>query len=156
MRGHNSRAVLGGLIALAVFGGSLSGILGRADGGWYAALDKPWFAPPHGAYVPAWIVAYVALAVAGWRIWIGRGRFRHFLIAIWSVQLVLNWLWAPVFIGLRMPLAACSALALSAAICLYLGLHMRADRLAPRLLVPCAVWIGFTAWLTLRIATLNP
>jgi tryptophan-rich sensory protein len=82
---------LGAVAAVAVVGGLAAGSAGQT----YRALDLPAFAPPSWLFGPVWTVLYVMIAVAAWWVWreVGWGRE----LTWWSVQLVLNLAWTPLF-----------------------------------------------------------
>jgi tryptophan-rich sensory protein len=142
------------LFLVIVLGGGL--LIGYATlpGAWYAALDKPAFNPPNRVFGPVWSLLYVLVAIAGWRIWQTRdsGRTK----ALWIIQLVLNFLWSPVFFGARMPAAALVVIvALLIAILAFIATAWRRDRIAAWLFVPYAAWVAFATLLNLSIARLN-
>jgi benzodiazapine receptor len=60
-----------------------------------AQLAKPAFTPPGWIFGPVWTVLYVLVAVTGWRVW-QRDRGGS-PMKLWWTQLVLNFLWSPVF-----------------------------------------------------------
>ena len=106
------RAAITPFILLVVGGGLLIGFL-TAPGPWYEALAKPSFNPPNWLFGPVWTVLYVFIAIAGWRIW--QRERPGTAMKLWWLQLVLNFLWSPVFFALqqiglalrRHPRAAC-------------------------------------------------
>ena len=91
--------VLLAFLALVVGGGLLIGLC-TLPGPWYEALQKPSFNPPNWLFGPAWTVLYVLIAIAGWRVWL-RDRAGS-LMKLWWLQLVLNFLWSPVFFGMEL------------------------------------------------------
>jgi len=88
-------------------------------GEWYAGLAKPPFNPPNWVFAPVWTVLYVLIAVAGWRTF-ERDR-SSWPMKLWWAQLVLNFLWSPVFFAAhRIGLALLVILLLLAAILAFL------------------------------------
>lgn len=139
---------------VVVLGGGL--LIGYATlpGAWYAALTKPAFNPPNWVFAPVWSLLYVLIAVAGWRIWraAGAGSAR----ALWIVQLVLNFLWSPVFFGARMPSAGLVVIvALLVTTLGFIATAWNRDRGAAWLFVPYALWVAFATLLNLSIVWLN-
>ena len=70
--------------------------------GWFATLDKPFLNPPNFIFAPVWTVLYLSLAVFIWMI----DRHPHEQVVkearrLFVRQLVLNFLWTPVFFGLH-------------------------------------------------------
>lgn len=81
-------------LVLVVGGGVLIGTA-TVPGEWYEALAKPAFNPPNWIFAPVWTILYVMIAVAGWRVW--TRTHTAGAMAIWWLQLGLNFLWSPVF-----------------------------------------------------------
>lgn len=147
------RAALVPFILLVVGGGLLIGFF-TAPGPWYEMLAKPSFNPPNWLFGPVWTILYVFIAIAGWRVWQrerGGGAMK-----LWWLQLVLNFLWSPVFFGLeRTGPALVVILALLAAILAFIAAAWRLDRPSAWLFVPYAAWVAFASLLNAAIWRLN-
>ena len=132
-------------ILLVVGGGLLIGFL-TAPGPWYEALAKPSFNPPNWLFGPVWTVLYVLIAIAGWRLW--QRERPGAAMKLWWLQLVLNFLWSPVFFGLeQIGLALLIILALLATILAFLAAAWNLDRVSAWLFVPYAAWVAFASLL---------
>ena len=142
------------IFVAVVFGcGLLIGFVTQ-PGEWYAALTKPPFNPPNWIFGPVWSIFYILISVAGWRIWPleGAGTARR----LWIAQLVLNFLWSPVFFGLQsVGGALVIILPLLATIVAFIVTVRRVDRIAAWLFFPYALWVGFASVLNLSIWWLN-
>lgn len=139
---------------VVVLGGGL--LIGYATppGDWYAALEKPSFNPPGWLFGPVWSVLYVLIAIAGWRVWRASGNST--LRVLWIVQLVLNFLWSPVFFGAQMPGAALVVIiALLPTILAFIASAWGRDRVAGWLFVPYVAWVAFATLLNFSIVWLN-
>ena len=142
------------LFLLLVVGGSLAIGFLTAPGEWYAGLAKPPFNPPNWVFAPVWTVLYVLIAVAGWRTF-ERDR-SGWAMKLWWAQLVLNFLWSPVFFGAhRIGLALLVILLLLAAILAFLVMSWSQNRVAAWLFAPYAAWVAFAAVLNGSIWLLN-
>jgi tryptophan-rich sensory protein len=140
-------------LILVVGGGLAIGFL-TAPGAWYAGLAKPPFNPPDWLFAPVWTVLYVLIAIAGWRTF-ERDR-SGWSIRIWWVQLVLNFLWSPVFFTAhQIGIALAVILLLLTAILAFIGSSWRQDSVAAWLFVPYAAWVGFASALNAAILALN-
>jgi benzodiazapine receptor len=147
------RWVLVPFLLLVVGGGLLIGFF-TAPGPWYEALAKPSFNPPNWLFAPVWTVLYVLIAIAGWRVW--RIASSGTAMRLWWLQLVLNFLWSPVFFGLQqIGLALVVILALLATVLAFIGVAWRFDRASAWLLVPYAAWVAFACLLNASILFLN-
>ena len=69
-------------------------------GAWYAGLQKPPFNPPNWVFAPTWTVLYVMIAVAGWRTYL-QEETTALPMQLWLAQMILNFLWSPVFFTLH-------------------------------------------------------
>ena len=142
------------LFLLLVVGGGLAIGFLTAPGEWYAGLAKPPFNPPNWVFAPVWTVLYVLIAVAGWRTF-QRDR-SSWPMKLWSAQLVLNFLWSPVFFAAhRIGLALLVILLLLAAILAFLVMSWRQSCVAAWLFAPYASWVAFAAVLNGSIWLLN-
>jgi len=120
----------------------------------YRALDLPPFAPPSWVFGPVWTVLYVLIALAGWLAWrAGAGAVG---VVVWSVQLLLNLAWTPLFFAAdRYGWALVDIVALLVAILATLLVFARASRVAAWLLAPYLAWVGFATALNAAILALN-
>lgn len=140
-------------LVLVVGGGSAIGMATRPEG-WYAALEKPPFNPPNWIFAPVWTILYVLVAVAGWRTFRRDAGGRA--MKLWAAQLVLNFLWSPVFFAAHMVGAALAVVALLfVAIVGFVAASWNADRAAAWMFVPYAAWVAFATLLNASILVLN-
>lgn len=144
---------LASIFLVIVLGGGLSiGALAR-PGEWYAALKKPSFSPPNWAFAPAWTLLYILVALAGARSF---ARGPEFGFGLWLAQLALNFVWSPVFFGLRRPrIALVIVAALLALILVFVAVNWKADRTSALLFVPYAAWVAFATLLNAAVVRLN-
>jgi tryptophan-rich sensory protein len=149
----NRYVSLGFFLVLVVGGGLVIGSL-TVPGGWYASLVKPSFNPPAWLFGPVWTVLYILIAIAGWRVW-QRDR-AGWPMKFWWTQLVLNFLWTPVFFTVhQIGLALVVILLLLATILGFIATAWRLDHVAALLFVPYAAWVAFASVLNGAIWNLN-
>ena len=142
------------VFALLVAAVAVTGSTFRA-GEWYAALEKPWFNPPRWIFAPVWTALYVAIAVAGWRVWLA-SRTVNTALRVWLAQLALNALWSWLFFGLQRPdLALIDIVPLLGLSVAFIFLARRHSSLASWLFVPYACWVAFATMLNASIWWLN-
>lgn len=145
--------MLGLFLAIVITMGSLSGIL-ALPGTWFVQLNKPVFLPPSWALTPIWLAIYILTAIVGWRIWLK--PVRAILLFIWIVQLLMYWLWAPVFLSLKIPAMALSMLATAGAMQTLLIFFLRKiDRISALLLAPQLFWTATIGLLNGAILLMN-
>jgi tryptophan-rich sensory protein len=125
---------------------------------WYVTLNKPFFAPPNWLFGPVWTLLYFLMGVSFFLIW-NQGwqkatvrKASYFFLA----QLALNFIWTPVFFGLRAPLLG---LVVILSLWLMIILTMRKfyplSRPATYLLIPYIFWVSFATLLNGAIVVLN-
>ena len=149
----NQRIVLLFFIALVVGGGLAIGYLTK-PGEWYAQLAKPAFTPPGWLFGPVWTALYLMIGVAGWRIW--RTDRRGWPMKLWWAQLVLNFLWSPVFFAAnQIGIALVVIFLILVAILAFIATSWRQDRAAAWLFAPYAAWVAFASMLKSWIFALN-
>src|SRR3989344_4680708 len=96
-------------LIISVVGCELVGILGTpftisAIPAWYATLNKPVFAPPNWIFGPVWTLLYFLMGISFYLIW-KQGWKKKIRAAgmFFLAQLGLNFIWSPIFFGLRAP-----------------------------------------------------
>ncbi|GAC1329001.1 MAG: tryptophan-rich sensory protein [Steroidobacteraceae bacterium] len=163
-RGRNSRPnwlVLAAFIAAALAAGALGALfsprVSPAAGHWYALLAKPAWAPPDGWFAPVWMVLYVLMGISAWLVWHERyHRGRIAALAAYSLQLILNAAWAPLFFGARSIGAGLFVIvALWAAIAWSIREFAVVKPAAAWMLAPYLVWVGCATALNLALWKLN-
>ena len=124
-------------------------------GAWYAALNKPAWNPPAWIFGPAWTLLYTLMAVAAWLVWKRDGWRRPLLL--YSVQLVLNAAWTPIFFGAHeLGWAMVEMVALWTSILLTMLHFHHISKPAGWLFAPYLAWVTFAATLNFALWRLNP
>jgi translocator protein len=128
----------------------IGGLASRKAPAVYQRLRKPPWAPPASAFGPVWSTLYLAIAVAGWRIYPTASPLTR---RLHLTQLALNGAWPAAFFAVRNKRAA---LVIIASLDLSLGLEIarlrREDRRAAGLLVPYLAWCGFATALNAAVS----
>lgn len=150
-------------LIISVVGCELVGLLGTLFTissilTWYASLNKPSFSPPNWIFGPVWTLLYFLMGVSFYLIWKKDFKKKKVKIAsmFFASQLALNFLWSPVFFGLRAPL-----LALIIIIILWVLIFLTIKKFyflskwAAYLLVPYLLWVTFATILNASIVVLN-
>ena len=124
---------------------------------WYQVLEKPSFNPPDWVFAPVWTTLYVLMGLSSWRIWRCRAsKAKQLALAIFGIQLFLNFVWSVLFFGLqRIDLALVEIAVLFIAILANIALYWRIERLAGLLLLPYAAWVAFAIMLNISLWLLN-
>ncbi|MBD3279171.1 MAG: tryptophan-rich sensory protein [Candidatus Pacebacteria bacterium] len=125
---------------------------------WYVNLNKPFFAPPNWVFGSVWTILYFMMGVSFYLIWKQGGPKQKTRTAIkyFLSQLGLNFIWSPVFFGLRSP-----ALALLVIVIMWVLIVLTIKKFYPLsqwaayLLIPYLLWVSFAASLNSAIVLLN-
>ncbi len=140
--------------------GTLSGQLANSgyENPWFDALLKPAFMPQGWVFGAVWTFLYILLGFALAMILHARGaRWRGAALGLFVAQLLLNYLWSPLFFAWhRVDLALIVILAMLVLTLLLVVLVWRIRKVAALLLVPYLGWLCFAALLTSEIRRLNP
>ncbi|WP_028054337.1 TspO/MBR family protein [Sinorhizobium medicae] len=148
---------------------------------WYRSLAKPDFTPPDWIFAPAWSLLYIMIGIAGARSFLGRRRAaglsgdrraagllgdrraaglsgdrRAAQWPLWLAQMVLNFLWSPLFFGLHQIAAALVVICLLlASIAAFIIASLRQDGISALLFVPYLAWVAFATLLNRSIFLMN-
>lgn len=127
------------------------------EGSWYSQINKPVFNPPNFLFGPVWTTLFVLIGISFYLIWQkGFGKDKKFLIGIFGLQLLLNFLWSFFFFGLENPLIALfDIFLLIAAIIINIIIYYRKQKLSGILLIPYLLWVCFATLLNYAIYILN-
>lgn len=150
-------------LLISIIGCELVGILGTpfttaAIPTWYATLNKPFFAPPNWLFGPAWTLLYFLMGISFYLIWKQNAKSKKVQIAkkFFLVQLFLNFIWSPIFFGLRSPLLGLVVIIiLWALIITTIYKFYPLSKWAAYLLIPYLLWVTFATTLNGAILLLN-
>ncbi|MCB9801650.1 MAG: tryptophan-rich sensory protein [Pseudomonadales bacterium] len=150
-------------LIISVIGCELVGILGSvftvsSIPTWYATLNRPSFAPPNWIFGPVWTTLYLLMGVSFYLIWKQGWKKKNVRTAgnYFLAQLGLNFIWSPIFFGLRSPLIALLVIvAMWALIVITMKKFYPLSKLAFYLLVPYLLWVSFASVLNGAIVVLN-
>ena len=147
-------------VPLIVGIGTLMGYLSNSgySNQWFANLDKPAFMPPGWAFGVVWTTLYALMGVALAIILAEPdSKLRRSALALFGVQLGLNFGWSPFFFGGRMiDLALVIIVIMLLAAAATANLFRRLRPLAGWLLLPYLLWLCLATALNYEIGRLNP
>src|SRR3954452_21545810 len=147
------------VVAIEVLGG-LSGWLSNSGYGnpWFDALRKPAFMPPGWIFGVVWPILYALMGVGLAMILVEPASpARRNALALFFIQLVLNFAWSPLFFAFHAIHAAKLLIFAIAAVAAAAGMSFtRIKPVAGLLLVPYILWLVFAGTLNATIEKLNP
>ncbi len=145
-------------LALPLGLGAIAGLFtAEAVPEWYALLNKPFFNPPSFVFGPVWTILYLLLGFSFYLIWSKpKSKIRTVSIAIYFVQLLLNFAWSFLFFYFHtIGLALVDIIFLMVSIVIMLILFFKINPLASYLNIPYLLWVIFATALNAAYLNLN-
>jgi tryptophan-rich sensory protein len=125
--------------------------------GWFTELNRPFFSPPNWVFAPVWTTIYILMGISFYLIWKSpAGRERYRAMAVYFVQLFLNFCWSFIFFYFRL-----TGWALAEIILLWLMIiamivaFYRVKPAAAYLNFPYLLWVTFASILNGAYFVLN-
>lgn len=114
---------------------------------WYNSLLKSSLTPPGYVFGIVWTLLYVMLGISGWLLWQDTRENKQ-LCGLFVVQLLLNWLWTPLFFYYHwVGVALVCLLGIVLLTSCLMRLAHRKKRVVFFLLLPYWLWVCFAAYL---------
>jgi len=138
--------------------GALSGFLTRTGTKMYQAeVVKPPLNPPAIVFPVVWAILYALMGTGAAKIWMAKpSKIRTYGLAVFGIQLAMNFLWSIVFFNLQAyGFAFLWLVGLWILILLMIYLFGRVDKTAGWLQVPYLVWVTFAGYLNFMVWMLN-
>ena len=129
----------------------VAGVSGRWTAGeipgWYQTLVRPAIAPPNWVFGPVWTVLYALMAIAAWRVELAEpSRLRTWGLALFLLQLALNFLWSWIFFKQHaIGAALIEVVLLWASIGATTLVFARVSPVAAWLMAPYLAWVSFAS-----------
>lgn len=137
--------------------GFLLGLLTQANlYPWYEQLNKSALTPPGFVFSIVWTLIYGVLASIAWIISNSSQAFPKKITVFFGIQMLMNWLWTPLFFGLHWLIV--SSLWLIGLTTLNGVLILEAKKrhkIIAWLLTPYILWLLFASYLNIVIALMN-
>ena len=124
---------------------------------WYIDLKKSSITPPGYIFAIMWPLLYCSLAILGCRLYEKKNKPSiHILFKLYCIQMILNWLWSPVFFNLHLAHFALLILILIIIINIYIILKLiKLNSHDKYLILPYFLWICFALYLNTFIVIIN-
>lgn len=124
---------------------------------WYQDLNKSPLNPPDIVFPIVWTILYTLIGVSLWKIWENRNHpAAKTTLALFGVQLFLNYTWSPIFFSMQnYTLAFYACIALVLAILANIIYAAKISKPAAAMLVPYMLWGCFATYLTFYVMTHN-
>ena len=124
---------------------------------WYSALNKPFFNPPNWIFAPVWTTLYALMGLGLFLIWQSpKSIERTNAIAIFAIQIALNFVWSFLFFYFENPgFALIEILFLWIAIFMMILYFRKINKVAGNIQIPYLLWVSFATCLNAAIWWLN-
>ena len=138
--------------------GFLGALAGKDYFNDYLNLYKPVFAPPSFVFPVVWTILYILMAIAVYRVYlkIYSGLKEARAIKLYTIQLILNFLWPVIFFNFRLyGISFFELLFLLIFILITTFEFLKIDKLSAFLMIPYIVWVSFAGVLNYAIWMMN-
>ena len=125
---------------------------------WYQTIQKPSWNPPNWIFGPVWTTLYVMMGIALFLVWKEdtSEELKKIAIALFAVQLTLNFFWSFIFFNQQQPgWALVEIIAMWFFILLTIFAFAQVNKTVAWLLVPYISWVSFASILNYTIWQLN-
>ncbi|XP_048515154.1 tryptophan-rich protein TspO-like [Athalia rosae] len=129
------------------------------DKSWFEALEHPVWRPPNWLFPVVWTIMYTLMGVGSYYVWKhGEGLSKRWLpLAIYCVQLLVNWFWTPLFFIWQLILVALVWLViLWILVVITIIAFYRVKKSCAFFLFPYILWITIATALNTNYYILNP
>ena len=145
-------------ILFTLFVGALSGIA-TSDSitGWFTTLNKPFFNPPNYLFGPVRTTLYILMGISFYLILNQKeNEFRKKAIAIFLVQLFLNFCWSFLFFKFQLlGIALIEIILIWISIIIMIIVFYKINKTAALIQIPYLLWVSFASVLNGAIWWLN-
>ena len=124
---------------------------------WYLYLNKSSLTPPGYVFSIVWPLLYCSLAILGYLLYRKRkNSVIDKLFKLYWVQMILNWLWSPIFFNLHLTGIALFILMLIVTITIYIILKLiKLNSNYGYIILPYLLWVCFATYLNIVIVATN-
>lgn len=145
-------------IAIPLVVGGLSAFITRGNMDLYSQINQPPLAPSGWLFPVVWSVLYILMGISLYLVWNGNAAYNEKRRAyiFFGIQLLLNFIWSPIFFGMRQFLLAFVVLILMWIFTLGMILSFyKISKPAGFLQIPYLLWLTFAGYLNFAIYLLN-
>lgn len=142
-------------IAIPLAVGGLSALLTRDSMDAFATINKPVLSPPGWLFPVVWTILYILMGIASYLV-LTSEKSNSAALAVYSIQLLVNFCWSILFFNLERYLLAFLWLVLLWLLIVKMTrLFYRISKPAGYLMIPYLLWVTFAGYLNFAIYLLN-
>lgn len=145
------------ILTMLLIGGLAGFATSTSINGWYTSINKPSFNPPNYLFGPVWTTLYILMGVSLYLILQSESsELRKKAIAIFSIQLFLNFCWSFIFFNFQMlGLAFVEIILMWICILTTIVVFFKINKTAGLIQIPYLLWVSFASVLNGSIWYLN-
>lgn len=129
---------------------------GGSFSAFYQSLEQPPLAPPGWLFPVVWSILYVLMGVSAYLISGSNKAGRKTALVLYGLQLFANFLWTPVFFGLKSLKGAAAVVIVMLILIIAMMISFyRINKTAVYLNIPYLLWTAFAAYLTIGVLVLQ-
>ena len=122
----------------------------------FGELNQPPFSPPAWLFPIAWTILYVLMGIASYLMIRSDSKYKVAAICLYISQLIMNFMWSPVFFNMQDYWVALGILATMWLTTIILAITCWfVDKRATWCLVPYILWMTFATYLNAGVGVLN-
>ena len=115
---------------------------------WYPLLNRSSLTPPNIVFPIVWSILYLLMGISSGLVTGTDYTDRRFIITIFIIQLILNFMWSMLFFYMHNPLwGLIDIIVLDLLVLLYIIITYRNHRTASYLFIPYMVWLIMATYL---------
>ncbi len=142
------------IIPLAV--GGLSALITQNSMDIYNRIVQPPLAPPAWLFPVVWTILYMLMGISSYLITISDSEYKVEALTLYGIQLLLNFIWSPIFfISQNYLIAFIVLVVLWYTVLQMIRIFSEIRPLAATLQIPYLIWLTFAGYLNLTIYFLN-
>ncbi len=145
-------------LALPLAVGGLSALITKDNMDLYSEIITPPLSPPGWVFPVVWTILYALMGVSLYLVWSSNVAFykKQRAFTFFGIQLLLNFIWSPIFFNERWFLLAFMVLVLLWIFTLLMITSFyKISKVAGLLQIPYIIWLSFAGYLNLAIYLLN-
>ena len=145
-------------LAIPLIVGGLSALITGGAMDIYPSINRPTLAPPGWVFPVVWTILYTLMGISLYLVWNSNAEQgeKRLAFIFFAAQLLLNFIWSPIFFGNRQFLLAFIVLVLMWLFTLgMIVAFYRISKTAGILQIPYLLWLTFAGYLNFAIYLLN-
>ncbi|MCM1133443.1 MAG: tryptophan-rich sensory protein [Ruminococcus flavefaciens] len=136
--------------------GAVSALLAGSFKDFYAEIIRPPFSPPSWVFPVVWAVLYALMGISSYMIYISRGALYKEALAVYAIQLAVNFSWSIIFFRFRLlGTSAVVAILLAVLVAIMVYMFAKIRKTAGLINIPYLLWSIFAAYLSIGTVFLN-